>query len=190
MATTATVPGTDHVLYGSRLNHNEAALRADRARRGLNMNHNETVPQNGRPPGMTEIDAFRAETMPRLTMVETAFHNGDAGPREALWSHRDPVTLFGAVMTKTGWAEIAATFDRLASRSSNCEIFQFHVITADVSGDFAYIAGIEHTTASIAGAPPEPSAPRVITIFRREGDERKVVYRAELHPKDLPRWPR
>jgi hypothetical protein len=31
--TNPTVPATDHVLYGSRLNHNEAALRADRARR-------------------------------------------------------------------------------------------------------------------------------------------------------------
>jgi hypothetical protein len=26
----------------------------------------------------------------------TALENGDAGPRLALWSHQDPVTLFGA----------------------------------------------------------------------------------------------
>ena len=42
---------------------------------------------------MSEVEAFLESTMPRLTAAETALGNGDAGPRMALWSHQDPVTL-------------------------------------------------------------------------------------------------
>lgn len=65
----------------------------------------------------------------------------------------------------------------LAERFSNCESFEYEVIAAGASGDLAYIVGIEHTTASVWGAPPEPYALRVTTIFRREDGEWKVVHR-------------
>ena len=55
-----------------------------------------------------------------------------------------PVTLFGAVATKTGWDEIGPTFDWLASTFSNCESFEYEVVAAGVSDDLAYITGIEH----------------------------------------------
>ena len=126
---------------------------------------------------MTDVDEFLAETMPRLTACDTAIHDGDAGPRGAMWSHREPVTLFGAVMTRTGWDEIAPAFDWLASRFANCAGFRYEVLAAGASGDLAYVAGIEHTTASIAGAPPKPYALRVTTVFRREDGEWKVVHR-------------
>jgi hypothetical protein len=53
---------------------------------------------------------FLAKVLPRLTEVDTAFHNGDAGPRYSLWSHNDPVTLFGALLTKNGWSELGPAF--------------------------------------------------------------------------------
>ena len=37
--------------------------------------------------------------------------------------------------------------------------------------------GVEHTTASVGGAPPEPYSLRVTTIFRREDGDWKVVHR-------------
>lgn len=46
-----------------------------------------------------------------------------------------PVTLFGAVATKTGWEEIGPTFDWLASAFSNCESFEYEVVAAGVSDD-------------------------------------------------------
>ena len=49
---------------------------------------------------MSEVEAFLESIMPRLTAAETALANGDASPRMALWSHQDPVTLFGAAATK------------------------------------------------------------------------------------------
>lgn len=122
-------------------------------------------------------DEFLEATLPGLLEAETAFHNGDTRGRSAMWSQNDPVTLFGAVLTKSGWAEIAPAFDWLASRFSNCESFDYELIAADSSGDLAYIVGIEHTTASVAGAAPEAYSLRVTTIFRRENGQWKVVHR-------------
>jgi ketosteroid isomerase-like protein len=125
----------------------------------------------------TEADEFLAATMPRLNEVEIALHNGDAGPRMAMWSHNDPVTLFGAAFSGGGWAEIGQVFERLGSSLSNCTSYQNEVIAAGASGDLAYLVAFEHTTASIKGAPPQPYVLRVTTVFRREDSEWKVVHR-------------
>ena len=132
---------------------------------------------------VAEVEAFLDTTMPRLRAADTAFHNGDAAPRAAIWSHNDPVTLFGAALQGSGWPKISAVFDLVASRFSNCTSFEYEVIAAGASGDLAYIVGIEHTTASIAGAAPEPYALRVTTICRREDGEWKVVHR---HADPMP----
>lgn len=124
-----------------------------------------------------DVDEFLASVLPSLTAADTALHNGDPGPRSALWSRNDPVTLFGALLTKTGWAEIAPVFEWLASRFSNCESFEYEVLAAGANADLAYIVGVEHTTASVGGGAPEPYALRVTTIFRREDGEWKVVHR-------------
>ncbi|GIJ71138.1 SAM-dependent methyltransferase [Virgisporangium ochraceum] len=46
--------------------------------------------------------------MPRLRATEVALHRGDAGPRAALWSHDDLVTLFGAETNRSGWTELGS----------------------------------------------------------------------------------
>jgi ketosteroid isomerase-like protein len=125
---------------------------------------------------MEELDEFLTSTMPRLKAAETALHNGDASPRAAMWSHKEPVTLFGAVTTKTGWEEVGPTFAWLASTFSNCMSAEYEVLAAGASGDLAYVVGIEHTAASINGVPKSYSL-RVTTIFRREEGEWKVVHR-------------
>jgi ketosteroid isomerase-like protein len=126
---------------------------------------------------MTDVDEFLAAVLPRLTAADTAIHNGDARPRMALWSRKDPVTLFGALQIKTGWREIAPIFEMLASRFSNCESFEYEVIAAGVSGDLAYIAGVEHTTAAVGDAAAQAYALRVTTILRREDGEWRVIHR-------------
>ena len=126
---------------------------------------------------MSDLDAFLESTMPRLKAAETALHNGDASLRVAMWSRNDPLTLFGAAFNGSGWAELGPTFDFLASRFSDCTSWQFNVVGAGVSGDLAYIVGVEHTTASVAGAPPTPYSLRVTTIFRREDGDWRIVHR-------------
>jgi ketosteroid isomerase-like protein len=100
-----------------------------------------------------------------------------------MWSQRDPVSLFGAIFTAHEWSEIRDAFVALASRFSGCDSFEYEVIGAGVSGDLAYIAGIERTTASVGGGPPAPYALRVTTVFRREDGDWKVVHR---HGDPLP----
>lgn len=132
---------------------------------------------------MADVDEFLESVLPALTAADTALHNGDPGPRIALWSRNDPVTLFGALQIKTGWAEIAPVFEWVASRFSNCESFEYEVLAAGASDDLGYIVGVEHTTASVGDGAPEPYALRVTTLFRRENGGWKVVHR---HADPLP----
>jgi len=126
---------------------------------------------------MTETEQFLAATMPRLTNAEIALHNGDPAERIAMWSRTDPLTLFGAAMSGRGWAEIGPTFEFLGNQFSNCTSYENEIVAAEASGDLAYIVALEHTTASIADAPPQPYVLRATTVFRREDGEWKVVHR-------------
>ena len=125
---------------------------------------------------MSQTEAFLASVLPRLTEADTALHNGNATARKAMWSHDDPVTLFGAARSGSGWDELGRLFDWLASRFSN-GTYEYEVLAAGASGDLGYIVGIEHSSVSIGGAEPEAYELRVTTICRRENGEWKVVHR-------------
>jgi hypothetical protein len=61
---------------------------------------------------MSEREEFRSTILAHQAEAEAALAlRGDVEPRLALWSRRDPVTLFGAWgPCKTGWAEVSRTF--------------------------------------------------------------------------------
>jgi len=126
---------------------------------------------------MRELDVFRAATLARQVEAETAIHNGDPAPRLAMWSAQDPVTLFGAAISKNGAAEVRQFFRVLASQFSDCTSYRFEVVAAGVSGDLAYTVGYEHTSVSIDGVPVEPYTLRVTHVYRREDGEWKIVHR-------------
>ncbi len=126
---------------------------------------------------MAEVDDFLTDVLPDYFAAEKALRNGDAEPRKAMWSHEDPVTVFGAAVAKPGWAEIEPMFDWLASGFTDGRQSEHDIVAAGASGDLAYIVAFEHTTASVAGAPAEPYTLRVTTIFRRERGAWKVVHR-------------
>lgn len=126
---------------------------------------------------MNDTKQFLDEMMPRIHEAEMALHNGDAGPRFQMWSHTDPVTVFGAAFSPIGWAEVAPMFEKLALDFSNCTSCEWELVAADVGEDFAYLLAIERTTASVKGSEPAPYMLRSTTIFRRENDEWKIVHR-------------
>ena len=95
----------------------------------------------------------------------------------AMWSRTDPVTLFGAALGGRGWAKIGPIFERLGASFSNCTAYKNEVLAAGASGDLAYTVALEHTTASVNGAPPQPYMLRVTTVFRREDGDWKIVHR-------------
>src|SRR5689334_7928190 len=113
---------------------------------------------------MSEVESFLSEVIPRFVAVDTALHNGDARPRHELWSSHDPVSLFGAAATESGWAAIRPVFDKLAATFSDCTAFRYDVMAAGVSGDLAYVVGTEHTVCSVNGQQTAYSL-RVTTIL-------------------------
>ena len=132
---------------------------------------------------MDGVAEFREKMLPRMAAAEEAFHHGDAGPRMALWSRRDPVTLFGAAgMCERGWDAIGKTFPWVASRFSDVSDYRFDVEVVDVVGDMAYTLGFERFNGSIAGRPVEPVLVRATHIYRREDGEWKVVHRHGDNP--------
>jgi ketosteroid isomerase-like protein len=126
---------------------------------------------------MSETEEFLAATLPQLTKAEIAIHNGDAGPRIAMWSGDEPVTLFGAAITTSGLAQARQTFEKLGSMLSDCTAYEIEVVAAGASGDLAYLVALEHTTASVNGAPPESYTLRVTHIFRREDGQWRIAHR-------------
>ena len=120
----------------------------------------------------------------RMKAADDALHSGDAGPRKALWSTGEPVTVFGAAMSATGQAETQATFDWVASRFTGLESAEWEILSADVSGDLAYVVAIEHTTTAIGDGPAESYSLRATTILRREDGEWRAFHRHADPVKD------
>jgi hypothetical protein len=94
---------------------------------------------------LSDRDDFVAWTQGRLRAAETALHNGDPGPRLAIWSTREPVSVLGAWRSAVGQEELRDLFHSLAETFSNCTSHVYEVVAADVVGEMAYTAGYEQT---------------------------------------------
>jgi ketosteroid isomerase-like protein len=125
---------------------------------------------------MRDRDDFVAWTQTRLRDAETALHNGDSGPRLAIWSTREPVSVLGAWRSAVGQEAVRDLFHNLADTFSNCASHVYEIVAADVVGDIAFTAGYERTQASINGE-PRPYVLRVTQVYRREDGEWKVAHR-------------
>jgi ketosteroid isomerase-like protein len=122
-------------------------------------------------------DAFLADMLPRQDAAERAILNGDADVRKAIWSTRDPVTLFGAaVPVRSGWEDVSRTFGWVASRFSDLSDYRFELVAAEADGDLAYTIGFEHKTVRVHGTATTYTL-RATHIYRREDGEWKIVHR-------------
>ena len=59
---------------------------------------------------MSDLDDFLTPTLARQIEAEQALINGDPGPRLAMWSAQEPVTVFGAEKTVIGSEEAREVF--------------------------------------------------------------------------------
>src|SRR5918997_5717302 len=100
---------------------------------------------------VSDRDDFVAWTQSRLRGAETALHNGDPGPRLAIWSTREPVSVLGAWRSAVGQEELRGLFHNLADTFSNCTSHVYEIVAADVVGDMAFTAGYERTQVSVNG---------------------------------------
>ena len=125
---------------------------------------------------MTARDDFLAWTQSRLRDAETALHNGDPGPRLAIWSTREPVSVLGAARSAVGQEEVRELFYNLAGTFSNLTSSEYEIVAVDVVDDMAYTVGYERTEVSINGE-PKRYVLRSTQVYRREDGEWKVVHR-------------
>ncbi len=125
---------------------------------------------------MSDRDDFLTWVDTVLRDAEVAVHSGDAGPRRAIWSRHDPVTVLGAWRNASGQAELDELFEHLAASFSDCTAYEFELLEAEVLGDVAYTAGFEHTSASVDGVPRTYTL-RATQVYRREDGEWKVAHR-------------
>ena len=126
--------------------------------------------------GVTDRDDFLAWVKTVLYEAEVALDNGDAGPRRAIWSHKEPVSILGAAGNVYGRPDVDKAFAWLEKSFSDCTSYVFDVQAYDVVGDMAYTAGLEHTSTSMNGEPRTYTL-RATQVYRREGGEWKVVHR-------------
>ena len=129
-----------------------------------------------------EREEFLKEALTDHIDAERALHEGNITPRLRTWSHSDEVSVFGAgVPLRTGWRDVRAVFDWLATRFTACDHYEFELLAADADGDIAYIAGIEHYRATTASGDSVHNTLRATHVFRREADGWKIVHRHGDH---------
>lgn len=125
---------------------------------------------------MNDRDDFLAWVKSALYDAELAIHNGDAGPRRAIWSRNEPVSVLGAWRNAFGQQELDELFTGLAAQFSSCTSYTLELLSYDVVGDMAYTAGLEHTSASVDGE-PRSYVLRATQVYRREDGAWRVAHR-------------
>lgn len=133
---------------------------------------------------MDEHEAFVSWVQSVLKDAEIALHDGDAGPRRAIWSRHDPVTVLGAWRNASGQQEIDEIFAHLAASFSDCTSYELELLEVEVLGDAAYTVGLEHTSASVNGVPRTYTL-RATQVYRREDGEWKVAHRHGSAPPEI-----
>ena len=131
----------------------------------------------------SETDAFLAEMLPKQRTAEQAMHNGEAELRKTLWSHEDPVTVFGAGLNAFNWKEAEALFETVASWFSDSESYEYEVIAAGASNDLAYTVGYERNRVRFQGEVTEYTL-RVTHVYRREDGQWRIVHRHGDRPPE------
>lgn len=133
---------------------------------------------------MTTVQEFLDRLLPQFTEAEISLHSGEVGPRLALLSRREPVTLFGAGKSGFTSQEAEGVFRWVASTFIKCNSYDLELIAADVSGDLAYTVAYERYEAVRSDGSVVRNKLRATHVFRREGNDWKIVHRHGDHSPD------
>ncbi len=128
---------------------------------------------------MGDREDFLAWVDGTLVAAERALMDGDAAPRKAAWSRREPVGVLGPG-AMPGAGGLVEAFDVLAMSFSQCTSYDMELIAVDVVGDAAYTAGYERVSTSIDGE-PRTFTIRATQVYRREDGQWYVAHRSRGH---------
>ena len=102
---------------------------------------------------MTDREDFRAWFEGPLAAAELALHNGDAGPRRAVWSRNELVSVLDAWRSANGQREVEKLFTFLAEGFSTCTSYALELLAFDVIRDMAYTAALTRAQFCVRGRP-------------------------------------
>jgi ketosteroid isomerase-like protein len=116
--------------------------------------------------------------MTELVAAQCDFMNGDATALQALYSHRDDVTVMGAFGgVERGWAEVGPRLAWAASHFHGGEYSQ-QDISVTVGQDVACLVCLERWARNGPDGQPLPvMGVRVTEMVRLEGDRWRLVHR-------------
>jgi ketosteroid isomerase-like protein len=133
-----------------------------------------------------QLQAFLDEWLPVQRRTGLDLHSGDTASWRQAWSHREPVTVFGAgVRARSGWAEVHRTMTWVASAFDHCDTYDYELVAADVHGDLAYTCGFERYTATRPSGEVVTNELRVTQVYRREDGAWRIVHRHGDHAMRL-----
>jgi ketosteroid isomerase-like protein len=119
------------------------------------------------------------EVIEQCQLALGEFVKGNPEPMQAMFSHREDVTLANPIAPPArGWEQVAATMERAASNVKDGEITGFETVGKYVTPELAYVVWIERNEGKIGGREDVAHFDlRVTTIFRPEEDTWKIVHR-------------
>jgi ketosteroid isomerase-like protein len=131
---------------------------------------------------MSALQAFLDEWIPVQHQTGTDMHSGDTSTWIDAWSHRAPVTVFGAgVRFRAGWEHVRRTITWVASAFDDCSRYEYELVAAGVEGDLAYTCGFERYTATRPDGEVVHNELRVTQVYRREDGVWKIAHRHGDH---------
>jgi len=112
--------------------------------------------------------------------------SGDPQPYIDCWADDPDVTLFGAWgPIERGYEALTSTFRWVGSRFTGHGGGSAENTVVHVSGDLACTIGFERGPVSVDGGPEREMVIRVTHVYRRFGEEWKLVHRhADFPPAD------
>ena len=116
----------------------------------------------------------------RTERAHQAFIRGDAGPYQALFAHRDDVTLAGPFGNEParGWTDIEPRMARAAALFRGGES-RIELVHAEATAELVCLVMIERGTVEFVGRAegPEPWVLRVTQVYRPIDGEWRAVHR-------------
>ena len=118
------------------------------------------------------------EAIAQCQLALGEFVKGNPEPMQAMFSHREDVTLASPIAPARGWEQVAATIKRAASNLRDGEITNFENVAKYVTPELAYVVWIERNEGKVGGSEEVAHFDlRVTMVFRPEDDTWKVVHR-------------
>ena len=130
-------------------------------------------------------DLNLTEALERVTAALAAMGSGDPQPYIDCWAESEEATLFGAWgPIEKGYQQLTETFRWVGNRFKSGQLVPENTVVF-ASGDLAYTVGFERGEVVVDGGIPRPMTLRVTHIYRRFGDEWRLVHRhADFPPED------